>query len=144
MMNKRCFKCNKIKDINSFYKHKNMADGHLNKCKECTKKDIKRRYLDPESKQKIVAYEKKRFQDPKRKLKLHFYVLKMREKSPGKYRARTKLNNALRDGRIIKKPCAICGDVNSEAHHKDYRKYLDVIWLCRKHHLLEENKQAYL
>lgn len=38
---KKCFKCNIKKDINLFYNHKGMKDGHLNKCIDCTKKDIK-------------------------------------------------------------------------------------------------------
>lgn len=36
---KKCFKCGIAKELNLFYKHKQMGDGHLNKCIECTKKD---------------------------------------------------------------------------------------------------------
>ena len=49
--------------------------------------------------------------------------------------ARQTVRNAIRDGKLIKKECEICGDPNSEAHHIDYDKPLDVTWLCRRHHL---------
>jgi len=34
---KTCIKCNKTKDLSEFNKHKLMADGHLNQCKQCVK-----------------------------------------------------------------------------------------------------------
>jgi hypothetical protein len=41
--NKICFKCNTEKPLSDYYKHKKMGDGHLGKCKECTKKDSEER-----------------------------------------------------------------------------------------------------
>jgi len=40
---KKCFKCNVEKELTEFYKHGAMGDGHLGKCKECTKADSDRR-----------------------------------------------------------------------------------------------------
>jgi hypothetical protein len=43
IIKKVCFKCNIIKPLDNYYKHKAMADGHLNKCKVCAKLDVKKR-----------------------------------------------------------------------------------------------------
>jgi hypothetical protein len=39
-MVKKCFKCKEERQLSQFYIHKQMRDGHLNKCISCTKKDI--------------------------------------------------------------------------------------------------------
>ena len=58
-------------------------------------------------------------------------------------RARTRLNHAVRDGKLERLPCVVCGDV-AEAHHEDYNKPLDVTWLCRMHHRIYHNNPELL
>lgn len=49
-------------------------------------------------------------------------------------KARSDLNHAIRDGKIKRLPCFICGDLKSEAHHRDYTRPLEVDFLCDYHH----------
>ena len=35
---------------------------------------------------------------------------------------------------IISQPCIICHSDKTEGHHTDYRKPLEVVWLCKTHH----------
>ena len=63
-------------------------------------------------------------------------VLKYRENDSAmvKIKAQWTLNNAVRTGKLQRGICAVCGNIKTQAHHKDYTKPLDVIWLCGKDH----------
>lgn len=132
MTSKRCFKCGEVKDLTAFYAHKEMADGHLNKCKECTKRDVKVHYAD--TRPERAAYERERCQRPERKAKALAYQKTRRAAHPEKNAARQIVNNAIRDRKLSRRPCEVCGSTTRvEAHHSDYSLPLDVRWLCFFH-----------
>lgn len=51
-----------------------------------------------------------------------------------KGKARSYLNVYMKRGKIVQGVCEVCGDPNTQAHHDDYSKPLDVRWLCIVHH----------
>jgi hypothetical protein len=56
-------------------------------------------------------------------------------RNPDKHRAAVAVSHAIRDGRLYKGACEVCGTSdNVDGHHDDYTKPLDVRWLCRLHH----------
>lgn len=136
---KRCFKCRRTKPIRMFYKHPKMADGYLGKCKACAKKDVAKNYRDNiEAKRE---YERQRWNDPSRRSMVSKYMDEHRKRYPGKTKARRAVANALKTGAITRLPCEVCGDTKSEAHHEDYRKPLDVRWLCFYHHRIAHGQK---
>jgi protein-arginine kinase activator protein McsA len=129
-MQKVCRKCKLNKNILEYYKHSEMADGHLNICKICTKNRVKN--YSENNEDKIRAYEKIRNQKPERRKRISANARKWRIKNPIAYRAQTAVGNALRDGKLFKKPCRFCGN--------DYINFLNVIWLCaRCHHRMHHD-----
>lgn len=141
---KKCFCCGQIKLISDFYKHPKMADGHLGKCKECQKENTKAaRARRPEY---YREFDKKRAMLPHRVKARAEYMRTDRGKSahakaskswcvkhPSRRAASHILNNAIRDGKVYRLPCFVCGK-KAHAHHPDYDRPLEVIWLCPKHH----------
>lgn len=65
-----------------------------------------------------------------------------RDKNRKKIIARRKVFTAKRNGKLKQLPCAICGEMKSEAHHSNYSKPLKVVWLCKRHHV-EADKGVY-
>lgn len=56
------------------------------------------------------------------------------ENNKYKAAAHNLVKRAVAAGRLDKLPCKVCGDEKSQAHHPDYDKPLDVVWLCQVHH----------
>ena len=144
MTTKRCFKCLCEKPIGAFYKHAAMRDGRLNKCKECTKTDVaEHRQANLE---RVRSYDRMRNSMPHRVAAREAYrqtqayaqshaaaAKRWSEKYPERRKASHTLNNALRDGKVVRQPCLICGEY-AHAHHPNYDQPLLVVWLCPKHH----------
>lgn len=126
-MTKICFKCNQALPITCFYKHRRMYDGHLNKCKECTKNDVREYRLA--NLDKIRAYDRERGNRLTPEY-MKAYILVY----PNKYKAKNMVNNAVRDHKLFREPCETCGHEETHAHHDDYLKPLNVRWLCPIHH----------
>jgi DNA repair exonuclease SbcCD ATPase subunit len=74
---------------------------------------------------------KQRIRDKEKIAKrMKVYMAKNKEKA----RAWWQVKEAIRQGAIKRRPCEVCGKKHSHAHHDDYSKPLDVIWLCPAHH----------
>lgn len=115
---KTCFKCGQQKALVEFYKHPEMADGYLGKCKECTKRDVRDYWHE------------------------HASVLRQTDLSRRKLKraANVAVGNAVRDGRLLKGgQCHYCEAVTDlSAHHWYYYRPLDVTWLCSRCHRIAD------
>ncbi len=140
---KKCFKCGLIKPLSEFYAHAQMADGHLNKCKACTRRDTAER-VQRLSRTDIAWVEReldrhrhksRRYRNEGRaKAILATARQRWDDGNKHKKRAHSKVNAAIRSGALKRLPCEVCGVGNAQAHHDDYSKPLDVVLLCAKHH----------
>lgn len=114
-MSKICTRCKKVKIEEEFHISKQHKDGLQSWCKSCSK----------------AAWNLWRKNNKERAYKnSRNWIVKNREKD----RAYQAVKRALKKGLIKKDSCADCGSYKVEAHHEDYTKPLDVIWLCSRHH----------
>jgi len=129
---KNCFKCNTVKPLEDFYKHSKMLDGHVNKCKECNKNDVTaNRNKNIES---VRAYDKARSKEPERIKAATEINRAWRAEDLRRQVAHSRVARAVRNGGLVRQPCCRCGEAKTVAHHEDYDKPLEVIWLCQPCH----------
>ena len=117
---KTCSSCFEEKPITEFYKSTLNKDGLLGYCRVCHGQKIKNKR---ESK-KLLSFDEVA---PHKK----FWLAENRLKR----KAHQAVAYAVQTGRLIRQPCERCGTTQTVvAHHEDYNKPLDVLWLCKYHH----------
>ena len=154
-MVKTCFKCGNEKPISEFYRHPQTNDGFLGKCKECTKSDVTKKRS--ENLDRYRKYDRDRntlphrleaiktYQKTEEGKKVHIKAnRRFIEENPEKRQAHIALNNAVRDGKLVKpSTCDDCGFSGTlHGHHEDYTKPLEVIWVCPPCHAQRHKKKA--
>lgn len=70
---KTCIICKELKSLDKFYTHKQMKDGHINKCKECSKSQSIKRQTELRKDFNWIEKEKIRSREK-------YYRLKYKEK----------------------------------------------------------------
>lgn len=146
-MEKQCFKCGEIKPLSAFYKHPKMPDGHVNKCKECNKRDVRENRAAKIDYYR--EYDRSRANNPDRvearaeyqktepgKASMRASKAKYIQSNMIKRSATFIVNNAIKSGRLIKQySCSKCGAGGRiHGHHDDYAFPLVVRWLCSRCH----------
>lgn len=121
MAKKRDYKTPEWREYYRKYWHANRA-----KKLEITYKTQSR----PEFKERKKEYDKKWREENKEYLKTYRGTPTFKIKNS----AREKLRYAIKTGKIKRLPCEVCGQEKTHGHHTDYRKPLDVMWLCTLHH----------
>lgn len=107
-------------------------------------KEYHKKYYEKHRERCLATSKTWRTNNKERFLKL---LSKWRKKNPEYYnlykedpkqllraKSRTKLNNAIIQGKIKRLPCEVCGTDKTEGHHTDYSRPFDVKWLCKNHH----------
>ena len=129
---KECFKCKTVKPLSDFYKHSKMADGYVNKCKECNKNDVTEHRN--KNLEKIREYDRARGKESKRLKATAEITRAWRAEDSRRAVAHSSVARAVRNGTLARQPCCRCGDAKTVAHHEDYDKPLEIVWLCQPCH----------
>lgn len=145
----QCSKCAEWKDVESFSPNRHRECGRASSCRICVAaqaRDYYRRHREKcvkrtgewikQRPEKVKEYAKRH------KVNRYRLLLLDRERHPDRWKARKALNNAVRDGKLARLPCEVCGNPKTHGHHHSYEKadWLKVKWLCVKHHREEHQR----
>ena len=142
---KTCTVCKQQKLLSEFNKSAKGSGGLSSMCRLCASE--KHREYYKANREKILTvtgkYQKQnrdKVREPKRRSacrraeSIRMSKRNANRQRPEISRAHRMVAAAIKSGRLLKKPCEKCGNGNSQAHHDDYSKPLDVRWLCSLHH----------
>lgn len=137
MKTKVCFKCGKTKKLTEFYRQKTMADGHLGKCKDCTRADVdnRRKYLTEND----TAWVEKEAERQRQKERKRYFEERKGTKKLKKQRKGSGRRYYLKyPEKRVARQCAeiISCPKGSHRHHWSYKvqHYEDVFVLIRTDH----------
>ena len=131
-----CPGCHGWKSSDGYYKDKRTPNGLKSQCKDChiegnmrTRNPENARRINREHMRRARKTDSKKFRSRER-------AAGRKRKHTKKTEARYQLNLAVKRGDIIRpKKCSVCNkEKRITAHHPDYSKPLNVIWLCYECH----------
>lgn len=119
-----------------------------NECKECyrvwqrdARREYRKEYYRKNRERQLEECRKNRITE-EGKERHRLAQARDRERFPEKHRARV-ATKVLKRGECSYPDCSH-EESRIEAHHWDYSKPLDVVWLCKRHHVLADNIQKLL
>ena len=135
-----CTKCGETKSAELFKVCNQRKSGRSSHCKECGNSFMKNLWRNLEYRMKWIGWYRRHAKTERYKESRRRTSRKQRALHPERHAANNSVNNAIRAGRLRKKPCEVCGDKKVQAHHDDYSKPLEVRWLCHTHHVAVHGK----
>jgi len=152
----RCTTCKTLKDKSEYY-------GRSKRCRDCakayqaewvkknpgymTQKRKEWALRNPEKAAEIdrKKYERRKAKQPVKEPRVSLTPWERKKRSlennPIRLAAMKIYKYAVRHGKLVRGPCAVCGTTEGiDGHHTDYTQPLNVVWLCKPHHREEHRR----